>query len=1320
MAKLDLTQIGKRLNDLWNQGSNTLNASIQNFNQPRQVTSPNFKPLFQTPLANAKPINYGQIASNVGNFYRQNVVPQLKQVAQQPLQTPGLNLIKTPSPTIKQTVNAVLPNFGQSTLGNILKGNFNQVPQAFRSDMARANETFSLKTPESINNALLGSIGAGGTTFAKSQLNLVRSGFSKGVRNLVGQFTTLAETNPNGINRKQLGLLGEYIHSLADTVFGKKAANLTNKQLANAFDAIQQEAFKLKPSGLSIGLSAKNIREGQKATGGVNPLAQEAEIQRVANNLIKNNQGLQRKEAEAMAKDVIAGRKFNQATGGKQTGTTLKPQTVLPQNIDEGIVDLVGQKPITTVSQPKVITNKPLQINSSRESIPSSEEIAKSIPAKIDQFMQDTLEYSTKTPTGGGREASGYTKTLRSGQAKLTTAIEGALSSKNAAIRTAASTLQNVFRGLGMSPERSTASFALRGEMSNANQRAFDVMDTLYKSIGNNKGSLQRINAVLDPSISKTKISFNQLSLDEKAVYTLIRQGLDLTHDISYANGHISKNVYKANLGKYTPRMYDVYEMPTEVNNFVNQGKKMVTDLYKSKKTLDDWKIDNSLNDPVYALGKRLSQVQTNTAIKKYTDYLASNPKFISDVERPGFVKLSDSPAYGSLSSKYVLNSAAEDLKGFFFSNQGVQNLYDAFRAYDRMGIRQLQKKLLTVFNPTTNVGNIVSDQVFGFVTEVNPYTLNKNILVFKKNPSQFKQLADYLMSKGIVGTDITRTDFVNKLSSIDSLAQNVGKTKNILIKAKNVANKVQSFYGGTDDVYKTSAFKALLDKGYSLEEATRKVADGFQNYASVGKFYDVWAKTPIVGSAFIKFQGDLIRIIKNGAVNNPLGLISFLGTLYGAARLFSKASGEKDQDRITRENRFAAPMIPGLNIPLTWQTPMGEINVARYISPFYANNETTSIAKMFPFIPNISTDKSGNIDAAKTIAQSSNDPLLGTPVQLLVNRDFRGKPISDPNENKYQPSTLTQGEKLINQAKFVVGNYMPPTINSLIDVKSAAEGNPNRYGSMQTVPQSIARVGGIKISQYGAKEAEEQRQKDAYYDQLDYQNNNSLIKAVAKDQLTGKIDQKTANARIAQLQTGSTTTTTNNKNIMQLPDGTYGSVINKMLRTFDSEEEAQLAIDKYEFKKSGKNIQTIDDNVFRLSKSGIITTIPKIDYETNLNTQRMENAVKAEDYKTWLELAEKQYQNYQTQLQDTTLDELEKVELQQKIDSLIVTANKYKGYGGIKKPKKLSISIKKLSTPKVTIRKSKKLSIKAPKLSKLKTIRIKQSIPSRSFTISP
>ena len=792
--------------------------------------------------------------------------------------------------------------------------------------------------------------------------------------------------------------------------------------------------------------------------------------------------------------------------GGSQIGKVQSSQKIegkLPKKEPQANI------PSQTNAYTNIVSNKV-----KKGEPPSPEEVGRSIEERLNAFTEKVLGYNPQDIQGGQKGASFFTRTLRKGQEAVSTTVEKGLASQFTPVRVASQLLEGFFRGIGMSPERAQASATFRGGINLAQERSFNIGQALYDLLGRDEKSLARINAVLDPELAKTKISFKDLTPKEKQVYNLIREGFDLVHDISYADGFLSPEKYLANKGKYTTRLYEPMELPPEVNEFVKQAsRKLNFDIFKKRKDVDAWKIENSLNNPVYGLAKRLSQVQMNMEVKKYTDFLASNSRYVSDTPKAGFTKLSESPVYGKLSGKYVLNSAAEDLKGFFFSNELMQKLYDVFRVYDRLPIRQLQKKLLTVFNPTTNVGNIVSDNVFGFLVGVDPLTLNKNILELKKNPKEYRKLADYLMSKNIIGTDITRTDFVSQLAKVDELA-NIGAKQ----KLKDVASKVERFYGGTDDVYKTAAFKSLIDKGYSLEEATRLVADGFQNYSNVGKFYDLWAKTPIIGEPFIKFQGDLIRIIKNAAINRPLHLIIFLATLKGIAYLFSKLSGESEQDRITREQRYAAPYIPGLNIPLTWQTPWGEINVARYVSPTFANRDTSTLmGKMFPFTPEMS--KYGE-DNAAFIAQNISDPLVAPLIQgLVLNRDFRGKPIADVNETKYKPSTLTPEEKLANTATFIARGYTPPPINSAIDVVRAFQGKPNMYGAKQTPAQAMARLFGVKIQKFGPEEAQQQREKDLEFSAQHNEFIDKQINSVYKQLLNKEITKEQADKRIANLE---------------------------------------------------------------------------------------------------------------------------------------------------------------------------------------------------------
>jgi len=189
---------------------------------------------------------------------------------------------------------------------------------------------------------------------------------------------------------------------------------------------------------------------------------------------------------------------------------------------------------------------------------------------------------------------------------------------------------------------------------------------------------------------------------------------------------------------------------------------------------------------------------------------------------------------------------------------------------------------------------------------------------------------------------------------------------------------------------------------------------------------------------------------------------------------------------------------------------------------------------------------------------------------------------------------------------------------------------------------------------------------------------------AYYNEQLQGSMSNKERLQRgtaISPDTTSASTTTPLRSGVVE-EEGSYYVQIGKEVKSFETPEDANEAVDRYTFKKSGKNIQEIGDSVFRRSKGGDVTIIPKIDYDTGINEQKMTSSKTKDDYKTWSELAMKQLDNYQQQMKEPSLDELEKATLQNKMDKLVEEAIKYHGYGAFtkgkkaKKPKKISVKM--------------------------------------------
>ena len=147
-------------------------------------------------------------------------------------------------------------------------------------------------------------------------------------------------------------------------------------------------------------------------------------------------------------------------------------------------------------------------------------------------------------------------------------------------------------------------------------------------------------------------------------MFDALRDINDQTHELNYAMDLIPEATYQKYKDNYIGRGYEVYEKAAEDierRNFL--GSKLDINIYKQRKEIDQWKIDNTVKDPIYLTVNRMIQTQRNAAVKSYSSFISKQNKLVSDVAKPGFTKLSG-PVYGDLGGKYVLNYVAEDFKG--------------------------------------------------------------------------------------------------------------------------------------------------------------------------------------------------------------------------------------------------------------------------------------------------------------------------------------------------------------------------------------------------------------------------------------------------------------------------------------------------------------------------------------------------------------------------------------------------------------------------------------------------------------------------------
>lgn len=181
-----------------------------------------------------------------------------------------------------------------------------------------------------------------------------------------------------------------------------------------------------------------------------------------------------------------------------------------------------------------------------------------------------------------------------------------------------------------------------------------------------------------------------------------------------------------------------------------------------------------------------------------------------------------------------------------------------------------------------------------------------------------------------------------------------------------------------------------------------------------------------------------------------------------------------------------------------------------------------------------------------------------------------------------------------------------------------------------------------------------------------------------------------------------------------------YASLGKNNVKSFDTRREAEIAVQKADFAKSDQNFLDLGDTILRKSVNGTVTTMNKNDFNTQLNTTLMTSAKDSQDFETWTKIATQQLQVYQDQLKDPSVDSLDKLVIQNKINALTKDLATYNSYGGFKKPRKPSlkgITFKKLSTRKTISYKAPKLTVykgkKAPKPA-LKSLVLKNPIKAK------
>lgn len=738
------------------------------------------------------------------------------------------------------------------------------------------------------------------------------------------------------------------------------------------------------------------------------------------------------------------------------------------------------------------------------------------------QEIDPGLTKSNRVGLRGVRDEVKKLNPLRATEHAIGTELEK-LSRGNRFSRAISRTAQFVNKEAGQDASMIKASHAFHGAEGYNEGAIKQLAEKVYNLVPEEK-SLTKIHAILDPETATKPVSIGSLSKTEKQAVGILRDIGDTINDTSYRQGMITKQQWESNKGgKYIARLYKEVQDSDNVAEKVldiPDARGLFLGMYKNRVDMNEQLKAKLVRDPVKLAAIRMRQVANNSAL---IDYMGTAEKlgYVSTTPKPGFVKADKGSRMANWSGKYVRQDVYENINGFTALHKSANVMNDVLDLYDGNPARRLRKRMLTIYNPIVRAGNVTSNYFFAYLNGVNPVTFQKNKLWAHKAIKASDPIYIAAQKADLVNNDLVKTDR-NLFNKDKQFLRSIDKDTNI---ARKADDKLTKNYGQTDDIAKLAALKSHLDRGYSMGDAIEMTRRGFQDYSRVGHAYDMGAKAPVFGNAFIRFQGDLfVNILKNAAVDHPARLASIPLGILALGNSLSSLSGETAEDKKTRENRVGAPTLPFTNISLEFQLPdgkggsLGVLDAARFLGIYNrtdidGNSLADNISRVSPFNVFNPADLATEEGRRNVIKMASTDPLIGPMLSTLFDVDYRGKSVADPSgvtstgKQLFPDNPLSEAEKWRNRAQYAVRSYAAYPMNEIGDIAASIRGDAkneqmadsgnvpdnsgkdflaregyNTSGSLKNVGQSIGRLLGVRVQQYGSQQAQEERDKEKMF----------------------------------------------------------------------------------------------------------------------------------------------------------------------------------------------------------------------------------------------
>lgn len=552
-----------------------------------------------------------------------------------------------------------------------------------------------------------------------------------------------------------------------------------------------------------------------------------------------------------------------------------------------------------------------------------------------------------------------------------------------------------------------------------------------------------------------------------------------------YKQGKISEGEFQMFAdGMHSPRLYDFEKLGQGGKG----GNKLIdtTSTIKRKELgeISDETFAQLIESPAQRMLIRLEMALRSQASHDALKALDDAGMLKNVAPNNQFSKLVGS-RWGEFEGKYVFNPIKGQLSDSMVMNtkagQTFNDLLDMYRDSAFGKVDRFMKKTKTVYSPGTFIGNVAS----------NPLLFNKGAGVTALGQTKRMAKAGFDLAMHRSGkkfdADIYEAQKYGVFSS-DTGKQITGRNNPELSVTKDgKVNPFEATYGGADDAAKLAIWRGLRARGVSPELAARRVSQFTQDYNNAGRLVQTLADMPVIGRPFARFAPELMRLVKNNVLYNPVGMVAGAGTIALIQDEMSQAAGETPEEREARETSVGQTLIPGtqwLNKMLTGTDrnislnfPVGDtaVNIARAVGMNFPQDTSGDpnmalIKQLVPWaIPTRENAQGEQVFAPEELFTS----LAMSPIaQEVANRDFMGRTITDPTNKKYYEGNgydvtkfsgePNQEDQLKGRLQHLLMNFVP-LASEANTLYSAAQNEGDYYGKERTIPEAIMRVFGAK-----------------------------------------------------------------------------------------------------------------------------------------------------------------------------------------------------------------------------------------------------------------